>query len=143
MLGFKWLVALLGVSGVSAFRNAGPASRPSALPRTRAAAGPLAALPEVAAVMPEAAAVAAVAGVAGRTTLWVAEEAASATADLPPVWVPLGVAALLLVGIGALQLDLGDVFGEEALLDNAIGDKAKSTRESRDRSYFSGSGGEL
>eukprot|EP00968_Pinguiococcus_pyrenoidosus_P028728 scaffold8065_cov267-Pinguiococcus_pyrenoidosus.AAC.12 len=72
-----------------------------------------------------------------------ADAAASATADLPPVWVPIALAALILVGAGLLQLDLGDIFGEEEQLENAIGDKAKSTREARERSYFTGSGGEL
>lgn len=66
-----------------------------------------------------------------------------AVADLPPMWVPLTFAGVLLVGVALLQLDLGDVFGDEAMLENSIGDKSKSTREARDRSYFSGSGGEL
>ena len=48
--------------------------------------------------------------------------AASMDVDsLPPVWIPAAVAGILLVGIGALQLSLGDVMSEEADLGISSG----------------------
>ena len=57
------------------------------------------------------------------------------SSDLPPIWVPLVVCAVLVVGIGLLQGSLGDVMSDEAKLGGMSGARA-AKQSSRDRSMF-------
>lgn len=55
--------------------------------------------------------------------------------ELPPIWVPLVVVAVLGVGVGLLQRSLGDVMEDEAKLGSISG--ARAAKESaRDRNMF-------
>jgi hypothetical protein len=56
--------------------------------------------------------------------------------DLPPPYVPLIIAALILVGVGLLTGSLGDVYTEEASLGFMSGAKAKKEAERSRSSYF-------
>lgn len=55
--------------------------------------------------------------------------------DLPPIWVPLAVGAVLTVGIALLQGSLGDVMNDEAKLGSLSGARA-AKQSARDRSMF-------
>lgn len=57
------------------------------------------------------------------------------SSDLPPMWVPLAVGAVLTVGISLLQGSLGDVMNDEAKLGNLSGARA-AKQSARDRSMF-------
>lgn len=57
------------------------------------------------------------------------------TSDLPPVWVPLALGAVLTVGISLLQGSLGDVMNDEAKLGSLSGARA-AKQSARDRNMF-------
>jgi len=57
-------------------------------------------------------------------------------AELPPVWVPIIFAIVILGGVGFLTLSLGDVYMEEASLGLMSGAKAKKEKERSRSSYF-------
>lgn len=57
-------------------------------------------------------------------------------AELPPVWVPILFAIVIMVGAGVLTLSLGDVYNEESLLGMQSGARAKKERERARSSYF-------
>ena len=57
-------------------------------------------------------------------------------ADLPPVYVPIIFAAVILLGVGGLTFSLGDVYTEEASLGLMSGAKAKKEKERSRSSYF-------
>eukprot|EP00640_Fibrocapsa_japonica_P005855 CAMPEP_0113935342 /NCGR_PEP_ID=MMETSP1339-20121228/2496_1 /TAXON_ID=94617 /ORGANISM="Fibrocapsa japonica" /LENGTH=111 /DNA_ID=CAMNT_0000937441 /DNA_START=154 /DNA_END=489 /DNA_ORIENTATION=+ /assembly_acc=CAM_ASM_000762 len=61
------------------------------------------------------------------------EEDPSMRDFLPPFWVPVGVAIALLGGVGLLQLSLGNVADDEAMLGSASGARARkeSTRNKK------------
>jgi hypothetical protein len=67
----------------------------------------------------------------------VASSAASSAAvdTLPPIWVPLVFAALILIGVGLQTQSLGDVVEAEARL-GGINSASKAKRSTRDRSMF-------
>jgi hypothetical protein len=54
---------------------------------------------------------------------------------LPPMWVPLALGVVLLAGIGAQQLSLGNVMDEEAKLGGLSGARA-AKQGARGRSMF-------
>lgn len=56
--------------------------------------------------------------------------------DLPPPYVPLIIAVLILLGVGLLTGSLGDVYSEEASLGFMSGAKAKKEAERSRSSYF-------
>jgi len=56
--------------------------------------------------------------------------------DLPPPYVPLIFAVLVLLGVGLLTGSLGDVYSEEASLGFMSGAKAKKEAERSRSSYF-------
>lgn len=57
-------------------------------------------------------------------------------AELPPVYVPIIFAIVILAGVGLLTSSLGDVYTEEASLGLMSGAKAKKERERSRSSYF-------
>eukprot|EP00816_Leptocylindrus_hargravesii_P001882 CAMPEP_0196813068 /NCGR_PEP_ID=MMETSP1362-20130617/33411_1 /TAXON_ID=163516 /ORGANISM="Leptocylindrus danicus, Strain CCMP1856" /LENGTH=98 /DNA_ID=CAMNT_0042189083 /DNA_START=25 /DNA_END=321 /DNA_ORIENTATION=+ len=57
-------------------------------------------------------------------------------AELPPPYVPVAVAVVLLGGVGVLTNSLGDVLAEEASLGERSGAKAKKEMERSRSSYF-------
>ncbi len=57
-------------------------------------------------------------------------------AELPPVYVPIVFAIVILAGVGLLTSSLGDVYNEEASLGLMSGAKAKKERERSRSSYF-------
>ena len=57
-------------------------------------------------------------------------------AELPPVYVPIIFALVIMVGVGLLTSSLGDVYNEEASLGLMSGAKAKKERERSRSSYF-------
>ena len=57
-------------------------------------------------------------------------------AELPPVYVPILFAIVILVGVGLLTSSLGDVYNEEASLGLQSGARAKKERERSRSSYF-------
>lgn len=57
-------------------------------------------------------------------------------AELPPPYIPILVAVVLLGGVGLLTNSLGDVMAEEASLGNLSGAKAKKEMERSRSSYF-------
>mmetsp|Transcript_34502 Transcript_34502/g.46229 ORF Transcript_34502/g.46229 Transcript_34502/m.46229 type:complete len:149 (-) Transcript_34502:86-532(-) len=56
--------------------------------------------------------------------------------ELPPPYIPIFFAILLVGGVGALTLSLGDVMKEEASLGLQSGARAKKERERSRSSYF-------
>ena len=54
---------------------------------------------------------------------------------------PVVFSLAIIVGVGILQLSLGDVYAEEADLGISSGINAKKEMERRSKSYFKGSGG--
>ncbi|CAM9414568.1 unnamed protein product, partial [Pylaiella littoralis] len=57
------------------------------------------------------------------------------SSDLPPMWVPLAVGAVLTIGISLLQGSLGDVMNDEAKLGALSGARA-AKQSARDRDMF-------
>lgn len=57
-------------------------------------------------------------------------------AELPPVWVPIVFAIVILGGVGLLTSSLGDVYTEEASLGLMSGARAKKEKERSRSSYF-------
>eukprot|EP00591_Stephanopyxis_turris_P001365 CAMPEP_0195529306 /NCGR_PEP_ID=MMETSP0794_2-20130614/31793_1 /TAXON_ID=515487 /ORGANISM="Stephanopyxis turris, Strain CCMP 815" /LENGTH=106 /DNA_ID=CAMNT_0040660595 /DNA_START=282 /DNA_END=602 /DNA_ORIENTATION=- len=57
-------------------------------------------------------------------------------AELPPPYVPVIFAVVILGGVGALTGSLGDVISDEASLGNLSGAKAKKEMERGRSSYF-------
>eukprot|EP00554_Chaetoceros_debilis_P015106 CAMPEP_0194119234 /NCGR_PEP_ID=MMETSP0150-20130528/38516_1 /TAXON_ID=122233 /ORGANISM="Chaetoceros debilis, Strain MM31A-1" /LENGTH=136 /DNA_ID=CAMNT_0038810867 /DNA_START=50 /DNA_END=460 /DNA_ORIENTATION=- len=57
-------------------------------------------------------------------------------AELPPVWVPILFAIVIIGGVGLLTFSLGDVMNEEASLGLMSGAKAKKEKERSRSSYF-------
>ncbi|KAG5181179.1 hypothetical protein JKP88DRAFT_279033 [Tribonema minus] len=55
--------------------------------------------------------------------------------ELPPMWVPLVLGAVVLAGIGAQQLSLGNVMDDEAKLGGLSGARA-AKQSARGRSMF-------
>ena len=60
---------------------------------------------------------------------------------MPDPAVPVVFSLAIIVGVGILQLSLGDVYAEEADLGISSGINAKKEMERRSKSYFKGSGG--
>ena len=60
---------------------------------------------------------------------------------MPDPAVPVLFTFAIIVGVGVLQLSLGDVYAEEADLGISSGINAKKEMERRSKSYFKGSGG--
>lgn len=56
--------------------------------------------------------------------------------ELPPVWVPIIFAVIIIGGVGLLTASLGDVYTEEASLGLMSGAKAKKEKERSRSSYF-------
>ena len=62
---------------------------------------------------------------------------------MPDPIVPVLFSFAILVGVGFLQMSLGDVYAEEAALPLSSGVKAKREMERKTKSYFKGSGGTI
>ena len=62
---------------------------------------------------------------------------------MPDPIVPVFISFAILVGVGFLQMSLGDVYADEAALPLSSGVKAKREMERKTKSYFTGSGGTI
>ena len=62
---------------------------------------------------------------------------------MPDPIVPVLISFAILVGVGFLQMSLGDVYADEAALPLSSGVKAKREMERKTKSYFKGSGGTI
>ena len=57
-------------------------------------------------------------------------------ADMPPPYIPVIFSLAIVVGVGVLQMSLGDVMAEEADLGISSGINARKEAERKSKSYF-------